>query len=81
MTSELALHLAFGGNHEHFVVVAHADGIDHAAVALRGLDVAQALAAAILRTVTGAGADLAFLVGFAVIWTALRILCPWLGLM
>ena len=45
------LDLAAGGHHQHFVVVADADDADHRAVALGGLDVAHALAAAALRAV------------------------------
>ena len=45
------LDLAAGGHHQQLVLVAHADDADHRPVALGGLDVAQALAAAALRAV------------------------------
>ena len=41
-----ALDLAAGGHHHQLVVVGDADDADHRAVAVGGLDVAQALAAA-----------------------------------
>ncbi len=45
------LDLAAGGHHQQFVALADADDPDHRAVALGGLDVANALAAAALRAI------------------------------
>ena len=50
-----ALDLAAGGHHQQLVVVVDADDADHRAVALGGLDVAEALAAAALRAVAEGG--------------------------
>ena len=52
------LDLAAGGHHQQLVGVVDADDADHRAVAVGGLDVAEALAAAVLRAVAEAGGRL-----------------------
>ena len=54
------LDLAAGGYHQQFVALADAGDADHRAVALGGLDVADALAAAALRAIGSRRRGLAF---------------------